>query len=51
MNVRLDKRAICTIEELLSSGKSIEIRQRKDGIVILEISCKSRYVMQTGGDA
>lgn len=51
MNVRLDKRAVCAIEELLSAGKSVEIRQRKEGIVILETSCRTKYIMRSDGNA
>lgn len=51
MKVRLDKRAVCAIEELLSAGKSVEIRQRKEGIVILETSCRTKYIMRSDGNA
>ena len=46
--MKLDKEAIQAIERLLSDGKSIEIRKRKDEIVILEISAKTRYTQSIG---
>lgn len=46
--MKLDKEAVQAIERLLSDGKSIEIRKRKDEIVILETSAKTRYTQSTG---
>ena len=49
--MKLNKEAIKAIEELLSGGKSVEIRKRKEEIVILEISAKTKYSMRLNGEA
>ena len=35
------------ISEILSKGNSVEIRKRKDGIVIMEIYGKQRKIIDT----
>ena len=39
----LDKNAIKIISEILSRGNSVEIRKRKNEIVIIEIQGKVKY--------
>ena len=39
----LDEKAIRTITEILSRGNSVEIRRRKNEIVIIEIHGKVKY--------
>ena len=38
----VDEKALAVINEILESGKSVEIRKRKDEVVILEINSKQK---------
>ncbi len=47
--MRLDSKAVETISKILEKGNSVEIRRRKDSIVIVEIQGKVKYTVTADG--
>lgn len=45
----VDEKALAVINEILASGKGVEIRRRKDGVAILEINSKQKIVLPVNG--
>ncbi|MGM9705205.1 MAG: hypothetical protein ACI3ZQ_05820 [Candidatus Cryptobacteroides sp.] len=45
----VDEKALAVINEILASGKGVEIRIRKDGVAILEINSKQKIVLPVNG--
>ena len=45
----VDEKALAVINEILASGKGVEIRKRKDGVAILEINSKQKIVLPVNG--
>lgn len=39
----MDEKAKKAVEEILKRGNDVEIRSKKDGIQIIEVSRKTRY--------
>lgn len=45
----LTQEALKTIEEILKRGNTVEIRKRKNDIVVLEVTGKQRYIATVDG--
>ena len=45
----VDEKALAVINEILASGKGVEIRKRKDGVAILEINSKQKIILPVNG--